>query len=81
VGLFFGDRSPSSLCPLTICGHIRQIGGQLPPTTSNGFLIQPCDLTEFAITGLARLLGQHPDIPATLGFIQMAEQQVYASML
>jgi hypothetical protein len=62
-------------------GQIAQLAFKLSAASSDRLLIKSGNLSQLAITRTFWLLGQHPGIPASLGFIQPAEQQVHLMMI
>jgi len=67
--------------PLALRWEFDQTSTHFSPPAPNGFAIQAGDPRQFDIAGTIRLLREHPDKPASLGFGEPAEKEIHTLML
>jgi hypothetical protein len=75
--VFFNQRPPATRQAHSVGWPSLQLGIEFSSTATDGIDMHSCDLGHQGCTTMPQLLGLQGRIPATLLFIQPAEQQVH----
>jgi hypothetical protein len=76
LGLFFNRRTPCSRQSYAIIGPVNQVKRQLFLTTTDGFLVESCDLADKCQTSVAPSIGFNGRVPSTLLLVKTAHNHI-----
>src|SRR6266571_32817 len=80
AGSFFGAWPTSAGQSDSLLRSLSQGAGEFLPSTQDRLFVQSCDLREQPISTSTNAVGLQRHIPATLLFIQPAQQQIHLPM-